>query len=267
MPFAWTATYRDGDRAAQHRGDRLRLDAAVLQGLCLLDHEGIPFLEQLFEPQQRPIYHVLPATPLTGVPCHMLGWQETLSRDGRAVSVQHIAYASEDGRIVMAGRFDEALPWFAAVRPVDARIPDLSWVAYYEDGTTDPMVEPITRREIGSGQVDRGRLLSMLFYGVGGLPWFEQYFDRGQRMIFRRRNILSSGGPAAGQPRVVNLLGWQRTATTPDGHATNVQHVAYAIAARSIVMAGAFREDHPWFYSPVFAPVDAWEVGAARPET
>jgi hypothetical protein len=266
MPFTWTAFYHDGGHARQQNGDKLHLDAHALKSIQLADHHGRPFLEQLFEPQQRPIYHVLPHTPLTGAPCHMLGWQETLVQDGRQVSVQHIAYASEDGRVIMAGRYDEALPWFAAPRPADDRIPDLSWVAYYEDGKTDPMVEPVTRAEISVEQLDRSRLLSMVFYGNGGLPWFEQYFDRGQRMIFRRR-IFEVLGNDPDQPRIVNLLGWQLTAATPDGRDTNVQHIAYAVGDESIIMGGAFQEGHPWFHSPQYVSADAWEVGAPMPGT
>jgi hypothetical protein len=261
MAFTWTAFYRDGGYARQDNGGKLHLDGKLLQSLQLASHDGRPFLEQLFEPQQRPIYHVLPSTPQTDMPCHMLGWQETLLRDGREICVQHICYASEDGRIVMAGRFDEALPWFAVVRAVDDRIPDLSWIAYYEDGKADPMVEPETRSEISTEQLDRSRLLSMAFYGNGGLPWFEQYFDRGQRMIFRRRHFHVSGPGSADQPRVVNMLGWQLTAQAPDGRPTNVQHIAYAIGDQSIVMAGAFQPAHPWFHEPTYVPADAWEIG------
>jgi hypothetical protein len=265
MPFTWTAFYRDGGHAQQHRGDKLHLDTKVIQSIQLMDHTGRPFLEQLFEPQQRAIYHVLPHTPLTGQPCHMLGWQETLARNGRQISVQHICYASEDGRIIMAGRYDEGLPWFAEPRPVDDRIPDLTWVAYYEDGKIDPMVEPTTRSEISTEQLDRSRLLSMLVYGNGGLPWFEQYFDRGQRMIFRRRNFMAPGGLGPQDKRVVNMLGWQLTAESANGKPSNVQHIAYAIVDESIVMGGAFQSDHPWFHAPVYVPADSWEIGAPMP--
>jgi hypothetical protein len=267
MPFTWTAFYHDGGFAQQQRNDKLHLDTKVLKSIQLRDHDGRPFLEQLFEPQQRAIYHVLPHTPLSGAVCHMLGWQESLLQDGREISVQHIAYASEDGRIVMAGRYDEGLPWFAVTRPVEERFPDLSWVAYYEDGKTDPMVEPVTRNEIGVYQLDRSRLLSMVFYGNQGLPWFEQYFDRGQRMIFRRRVFMAAGGLAAGSPGVINMLGWQRTAQAPDGRDSNVQHIAYAIGDESITMGGAFQENHAWFHGVVYAPGDAWEVGAPMPRT
>jgi hypothetical protein len=262
MPFTWTAFYKDGGHAQQRRGDKLHLDTQVLQSIQLSDHSGRPFLEQLFEPQQRAIYHVLPYTPLTGMPCHMLGWQETLTRDGRQISVQHICYASEDGRIIMAGRYDEGLPWFAVVPVVDDRIPDLSWIARYEDGTTDPMVEPVTRNEISTEQLDRSRLLSIVFYGNGGLPWFEQYFDRGQRMIFRRRHFTASGGLGLNDKPVVNMLGWQLTAEGPSGKPSNVQHIAYAIVDESIIMGGAFREDHPWFHAPAYVAADSWEIGA-----
>jgi hypothetical protein len=267
MPFTWTAFYRDGGHAQQGQNGKLHLDGESLQSIQLADHTGRPFLEQLFEPQQRPIYHVLPQTPLTDMPCHMLGWQETLTRNGRNVSVQHICYASEDGRIVMAGRFDAGLPWFAVVRPIDDRVPDLSWVAHYEDGKVDPMVEPTTRDEISTEQLDRSRLLSMVFYGNGGLPWFEQYFDRGQRMIFRRRRYEISGPATPDTPRVVNMLGWQLTAQDQGGRDTNVQHIAYAIGDGSIVMGGAFQEGHPWFHRPQYVPADAWEIGAPMPGT
>jgi hypothetical protein len=265
MPFTWTAFYRDGGFAQERRGDQLNLDTSALKSIQLTDHSGRPFLEQLFEPQQRAIYHVLPHTPLTGFPCHMLGWQETLIRDGRNFSVQHIAYVSEDGRIIMAGRYDESLPWFAVVRGVDDRIPDLTWIAHYEDGKTDPQTEPITRAEISSEQLDRSRLLSMVFYGNGGLPWFEQYFDRGQRMIFRRRKFEAPGGLAVGTPPVVNMLGWQLTAQSSNGQDSNVQHIVYAINDESLVMGGAFQESHPWFHAPVYVPADSWEIGAAMP--
>lgn len=265
MPFTWTAFYHDGGHARQHRGDKLHLDTRSLKSIQLSDHAGRPFLEQLFEPQQRAIYHVLPHTPLTGQPCHMLGWQETLTHDGHKISVQHICYASEDGRIIMAGRYDEGLPWFAVVRPVDDRIPDLTWVAYYEDGKSDPMVEPITRNEIGIAHLDRSRLLSLVFYGNGGLPWFEQYFDRGQRLIYRRRVYMSPGGLAPGTPDVINMLGWQLTAETPDGRDSNVQHITYAIADESITMGGTFQENHPWFHGVEYHPTDYWEIGAPMP--
>jgi hypothetical protein len=197
----------------------------------------------------------------------MLGWQETLLRDDRKISVQHICYASEDGRIVMAGRFDESLPWFAVVPTVDDRIPDLTWIARYEDGQLDPMVEPVTRNEISSEQLDRSRLLSMVFYGNGGLPWFEQYFDRGQRMIFRRRVFEAAGGLGIHDKRIVNMLGWQYTAEDLNGQPSNVQHISYAIVDESIIMGGAFQQDHKWFHAPVYVPADSWEIGAPMPGT
>jgi hypothetical protein len=267
MPFAWTAFYHDGGFAQQRRNDPLHLDTRMLRSIQLADHEGRPFLEQLFEPQQRAIYHVLPETPISGAPCHMLGWQETLMRNGRQISVQHIAYASEDGRIVMAGRYDEGLPWFAVARDVDDRIPDLTWVAHYEDGKSDPMVEPVTRTEISTEQLDRSRLLSVVLYGNGGLPWFEQYFDRGQRMIFRRRRYEAPGGLGVDQKQIVNMLGWQLTAQAQSGHSSNVQHIAYAIEDESIIMGGAFQENHPWFHAPQYVPADGWEIGGVLPET
>jgi hypothetical protein len=265
MSYTWTAIYRDGGFAQQRRNERLHLDTSVLASIQLKDHEGRPFLEQLFEPQQRAIYHVLPHTPLSDVPCHMLGWQETLQHTGRELCVQHIAYVSEDGRIVMAGRYDEALPWFATVRPVDDRFPDLSWVAYYEDGKTDPMVEPVTRHEIGFRHLDFSRLMSVVFYGNRGMPWFEQYFDRGQRVIFRRRCAMAAGGLLQGEISVVNLLGWQLTAQTQDGEDSNIQHIAYTMGDESIVMAGAFQPKHPWFYDIVRGPGDDREVGSLVP--
>ena len=127
------------------------------------------------------------------------------------------------------------------------------------------MVEPVTRHEISVEQLDRSRLLSMVFYGNQGLPWFEQYFDRGQRMIFRRRVYESGGGEVPDQPRVVNMLGWQLTARDTEGRDTNVQHIAYAIGDESIIMGGAFQEDHPWFHRPQYVPADAWEVGSPMP--
>jgi hypothetical protein len=104
----------------------------------------------------------------------------------------------------------------------------------------------------------------MVFYGNGGLPWFEQYFDHGQRMIFRRR-IYETSDPSPDAVRIVNMLGWQLTAEGPDGQPTNVQHIAYAIGDETIIMGGAFQEGHPWFHRPQYVPADAWEVGTPMP--
>lgn len=256
MAYTWTAFYRDGGLRRQARGDRLDL-GPDLAGLQLTDHEGRRLVEQSLEPGQRALYAVLPHTPLSGRPCHVLGWERPLARGGRTETVRHLCYASEDGRIVMAGRVDTALPWFAAQRPADPRIPDLSWVAVYEDGRTDPMVEPRTGHEISTELLDRSRLLSLVFYGTGGLPWFEQYLDRGRRLIYRRRTYES---PRCGLMAVLNLVGWRR-----EGDGDGAQHVAYAVNDSRIVMAGAFRAGHPWFHGIEPVPADAWEVGSPPP--
>jgi hypothetical protein len=76
---------------------------------------------------------------------------------------------------------------------------------------------------------------------------FALHLDEGQRLIYRRRVRKSVGGGEF----VVYLVGWQKTIANH-----NVQSISYIAESGEVHMAGAWRDDHPWFYSVAPVPCE-----------
>lgn len=113
----------------------------------------------------------------------------------------------------------------------------IQWRAIYSDGEILPQYN-----EDGSenkyADIDRTRLSSFEL-SLEGRVLFCLHLDPGQHLIYRRRVEL----PVGGSPLVVYLVGWQMTV-----NGQNVQSIAYVSQDGEVHLAGAWRNDHPWFY-------------------
>ncbi|KKN28238.1 hypothetical protein LCGC14_0856480 [marine sediment metagenome] len=133
-------------------------------------------------------------------------------------------------------------------------MPELTWVAVYNDGTVLPQ-----RNGDGSenryGDIDRSNLVEFHLYerngnGRGRLR-YALYLDPGQRLIWRRRVVMRADSEGKTISEVAfHLAGWQMTVGKQ-----NVQSIAYVPEeAPHTFMAGRFREDHPLFYAAIAHP-------------
>ncbi len=115
----------------------------------------------------------------------------------------------------------------------------MKWIARYNDGETLSQY-----KEDGSenryADIDRNRLVEFTVVSDLNESMFTLHLDPGQRLIYRRRVKQSPGL----SPIVVYIVGWQMTVA-----GNNVQSIAYISEDKDIHMAGAWKEDHPWFYS------------------
>jgi len=111
----------------------------------------------------------------------------------------------------------------------------ITWVAKYRDG------QFVTQHK-GNGEmmsadnVDR-KLVESFSLLNGEKIIFTLHLDPGQRLIYRRRVEQNVGG----EQKVCHLVGWRGDIA---------QSICYVFEDGQVEMAGAFREDHPWFYSP-----------------
>lgn len=115
----------------------------------------------------------------------------------------------------------------------------MKWIARYNDGETLSQY-----KEDGSenryADIDRNRLVEFTVVSDLNESMFTLHLDPGQRLIYRRRVKQSPGL----SPIVVYIVGWQMTVA-----GNNIQSIAYISEDKDIHMAGAWKEDHPWFYS------------------
>lgn len=122
----------------------------------------------------------------------------------------------------------------------------MKWIARYNDGDILPQYN-----EDGSenkyADIDRGRLTEFALFDDLDQPVFALHLDPGQRLIYRRRVWQ----PAGGDNFVVYMVGWQMTVG-----GQNVQSIAYISEDKQIHMAGAWRDNHPWFYSIEAVPCE-----------
>lgn len=120
----------------------------------------------------------------------------------------------------------------------------MKWIARYNDGN-----ELHQYREDGSenkyADIDRSRLVSFALTDDLNHHVFELHLDPGQRLIYRRRVQQICGD----EPFVVYMIGWQMTVA-----GKNVQSIVYISQEGEVHMAGAWRDEHQWFYS--IQPVD-----------
>jgi hypothetical protein len=117
----------------------------------------------------------------------------------------------------------------------------MKWIAHYNDGTTLAQYN-----EDGSENryqdINRDKLIAFTLWNDNKLS-LALHLQPGQRLIYRKRVEKKSGEPDI----MVYLAGWQQTV-----NGENVQSIAYVTQGGEIHLAGAFKEDHPWFYSPEF---------------
>lgn len=122
----------------------------------------------------------------------------------------------------------------------------MKWIARYNDGEILPQYN-----EDGSenkyADIDRGRLTEFALVDNSNEPVFALHLDPGQRLIYRRRVEMRTG---VGE-FTVYLVGWQMTVG-----GQNIQSIAYISEDKQIHMAGAWRDDHPWFYSIQTVPCE-----------
>lgn len=126
----------------------------------------------------------------------------------------------------------------------------MKWEARYNDNTSLPQYNP-DGSENKYKDIDRARLASFAVLADDGRLVFEMHLDPRARLIFRRRVEQSAGG----NRMVVHMVGWQRTVG-----GENVQSIAYITECGEIHMAGAWRDDHPWFYPAQSVPCEQEEA-------
>ena len=115
------------------------------------------------------------------------------------------------------------------------------WKAIYDDGTSleqgnyeDINKEKLIAFEIWNGDI---RLISLRF-------------QKGQRLIWRRRVEMSQGG----QKEVCHIIGKQETI-----NGKNYQGIVGLFESDGrIEVTGKFEEGHPWFYSPQIHKGEKW---------
>jgi len=120
----------------------------------------------------------------------------------------------------------------------------MQWVAQYNDGSELSQYNA-DGSENKYANIDRERLLTFGLFDNSGDLKLAIHLDPGQRLIYRRRVEHRTGH----QPITVYMAGWQQTIA-----GQNVQSIQYLFPDGSIHSAGAWREDHAWFYSIVPVP-------------
>jgi hypothetical protein len=132
-------------------------------------------------------------------------------------------------------------------------MPDLCWVAQYNDGTQLPQY-PSQGETNRYEDIDRTRLeVFHILRRDTNQKVFSLWLDEGQRLIYRRRNFISSRGSK--QSWV--LVGTQESigADWQPGYPVNRQSIAYIHEGDlTIQLAGAFDQEHPLFYDVVLHP-------------
>lgn len=121
----------------------------------------------------------------------------------------------------------------------------MQWVARYTDGSELPQYNG-DGSENKYADIDRTRLQTFGLFDDRARLVIAVHFDEpGKRLIYRRRIEQRSGF----DPVTVCLVGWQQTVA---GH--NVQSIQYVFPDGTIHSAGAWNEQHPWFYAPELLP-------------
>lgn len=111
----------------------------------------------------------------------------------------------------------------------------ISWLAKYKDG------QVLTQHtgdgeKVSSDNIDRSLVKSFSLLDEDKII-FTLHLDPGQRLIYRRRVAK----PVGGQDEVCHIVGWRSDVA---------QSICYVFDDGHVEMAGAFKNDHPWFYSP-----------------
>ena len=107
----------------------------------------------------------------------------------------------------------------------------INWRAVYTDGTYLDSKDA----EEGYKSIDRTRLASFCLMKDGKV-FFHLILQKGQRLIWRKRGILTPGQPE----RVWHLVGWQKTVG-----GENIQCISYISEDDgSVIMAGEWQGEH-----------------------
>ena len=119
-------------------------------------------------------------------------------------------------------------------------MPNYKWIALYGDGSIVKQYnaerEP---KEISVDILNKDNIDTFFINNDNGDVVLAFHLDENQRLIYRRR--VSFGAEEA----VCHLVGWQMTVGE-----TNIQSIVYCFEDGRLEIAGKFREDHPWFYTP-----------------
>lgn len=118
------------------------------------------------------------------------------------------------------------------------------WVAQYRDGTVVNQYDK-DGKERSYEHLERDRISAFALYDQESRrSILTLHLEPDQKLIYRRRVEQRVG--QADPTEVCYLVGWRRTA-----NGECVQSIAYVFEKSGrIELAGRFREDHPWFYSP-----------------
>lgn len=120
----------------------------------------------------------------------------------------------------------------------------MNWTAHYNDGTT--LNQYNGDNENRYQDIDRSKLTCFVLSNDEKLL-FAVHLQPDQRLIYRKRVEKKAGLPDT----VIYLAGWQQTV-----NGQNIQSIAYVTEGGQIHLAGEFKEDHPWFYSPELLPFE-----------
>lgn len=113
-----------------------------------------------------------------------------------------------------------------------------NWRATYSDGTTLEQTTP--NGLVSADDIDRRKVVSMTLLRDSSVV-VTLHLDPGQKLIYRKRINKCIGA----EDEVCHILGWRQNVNSEI-----VQSICYYFEDGRIELAGQFRENHPWFYSP-----------------
>ena len=128
-------------------------------------------------------------------------------------------------------------------------IPDLTWLAHYEDGTTLAQGQDRWGRPASYADIDRSRLVAFdLWQGERLVVQVDLRDDSNgevgrRRLIWRIRHQLDSAGNQA----KIHLVGWQRTAG-----GRNIQAICYVFEDGVVMLGGQWNEGRGFMYQVVY---------------
>lgn len=87
---------------------------------------------------------------------------------------------------------------------------------------------------------------------------FTLHLEEGQKLIYRRRGLATTGVPEEKSPHpIIYIIGWRQKIGGQD-----VQSITYICdwvgRGFQIHQAGKFDEKHPWFYAPALHKHEVW---------
>lgn len=121
---------------------------------------------------------------------------------------------------------------------------NVQWSATYRSGETLRQVSPDGSTMSYDALPNRDEIVTFDLVDLdSGRKIFTLHLDAGQKLVYRRRTLISPGV----RTEIVYVVGWRRSIGD-----VNVQSIAYVFEETGAVeMAGDFRSRHRFFYSPV----------------